>query len=232
MAQIEFKKITKEYPDGTKALEDVDLVIEPGEFVFIVGPSGAGKTTLIKMLIREEQPTSGEALVDGVSVTHLKKKELPKLRRQIGVVFQEFKLLPTKTAAENVAVALEVANVPAKEIGEKVTEILRQVGLPGKENNFPRQLSGGEKQKLAIARALAHEPAILVADEPTGMIDPTATWEVMELLQRINKEGRTVIVCTHDTEIVDSLKKRVVALEHGRIARDQVKGKYHDEKSH
>lgn len=232
MAQIEFKKITKEYPDGTKALEEVDLAIEPGEFVFIVGPSGAGKTTLIKMLIREEQPTSGEALVDGVSVTQLKKKELPKLRRQIGVVFQEFKLLPTKTAAENVAVALEVANIPAREIGEKVTEILRQVGLAGKENNFPRQLSGGEKQKLAIARALAHSPAILVADEPTGMIDPTSTWEVMELLQRINKEGQTVIVCTHDTEIVDSLKKRVVALEHGRITRDQAKGKYHDEKSH
>lgn len=231
MAQIEFRKITKEYPDGTKALEDVDLVIEPGEFVFIVGPSGAGKTTLIKMLIREEQPTSGEALVDGVSVTHLKKKELPRLRRQIGVVFQEFKLLPTKTAAENVAVALEVANIPAREIDEKVTEIFRQVGLVGKENNFPRQLSGGEKQKLAIARALAHTPEILVADEPTGMIDPTSTWEVMELLQRINKEGRTVIVCTHDTEIVDSLKKRVVALEHGRVARDQTKGKYHDEKS-
>ncbi len=140
MAQIEFKKITKEYPDGTKALEEVDLAIEPGEFVFIVGPSGAGKTTLVKMLIREEQPTSGEALVDGVSVTRLKKKELPKLRRQIGVVFQEFKLLPTKTAAENVAVALEVANIPGREIEEKVTNVLGQVGLAGKENNFPRQL--------------------------------------------------------------------------------------------
>lgn len=232
MAQIEFRKITKEYPDGTKALEEVDLAIEPGEFVFIVGPSGAGKTTLVKMLIREEQPTSGEAVVDGVSVTQLKKKELPKLRRQIGVVFQEFKLLPTKTAAENVAVALEVANVSAVEIGEKVKEILRQVGLAGKENNFPRQLSGGEKQKLAIARALAHSPKVLVADEPTGMIDPTSTWEVMELLRRINKEGKTVIVCTHDTEIVDSLKKRVVALDKGRVVRDQTKGKYHDEKSH
>jgi len=225
---VRFDKVTKEYPDGTKALDAVDLTLEEGEFVFLVGPSGAGKTTLVKMLIREEKPSSGEVYFRDLVISQLSSRELPGLRRRIGVAFQEFKLLPTKTAWENVALALAVAGLSAEDVKKRGFEVLRRVGLGGKEDHFPRQLSGGEKQKLAIARALVHGPEILVADEPTGMIDPASTWEVMDLLNKINEAGTTLLVCTHDTEIVDTLKKRVVALEKGRVVRDQKKGKYHD----
>ncbi len=225
---IRFEKVSKEYIDGTKALDRVDLEIEDGEFLFIVGPSGAGKSTLIKMLIREEEPSEGTISFGDVVVTDLPRKELPALRQRIGIVFQEFKLLPTKTALENVALALSVVGTPREDVEKQARKVLEKVGLGGKEEHFPRQLSGGEKQKLAIARAISIGPEALLADEPTGMIDPASTWEVIDLLQKINQDGTTVVVCTHDTDIVDTLKKRVVAMEKGRIVRIEKKGKYHE----
>lgn len=224
---IRFDNVTKEYWDGTKALKDVSLKIEPGEFTFLVGPSGAGKTTILKMLIREELPTSGDIFLNEYSIPHLKNKFIPKLRREVGVVFQDFKLLPTKNVFENVAISLEVGGKKDHEIKEIVTEMLKKVGLAGKEKNFPAELSGGECQRVAIARALCHSPLVLAADEPTGMIDPVASWEIMQLLSKINDEGTTVIVATHNIDIVDSFKKRVVELKSGKIVRDEPKGKYH-----
>ncbi|HXK52703.1 cell division ATP-binding protein FtsE [Candidatus Nomurabacteria bacterium] len=228
MSQIEFFNLTKQYENGFYAVKDVSFAVSKGEFVFIVGSSGAGKSTLVRCLIREEEPTAGQILFNGKNVIEIPKKELPELRRQIGVVFQDFKVLDTRNVADNVAVALEVVNTPAEVKNEIIPNVLNMVGLQDKSNLFPYQLSGGEKQRLSIARALAHEPDVLVADEPTGMIDPKATWEVMEILEKINTLGTTILMATHDQSIVDKLRKRVVRIEKGQIVSDVEKGKYEE----
>jgi len=222
---IKFTDITKEYNDHL-ALSNINLEIKEGEFLFIVGPSGAGKTTLLKLLIREELPTAGEIYYRDWSVTQLPPKELPLLRREIGVVFQDFKLLPQKTAEENIRFVLDVVGKSTVEQEELAPEILKLVELEKQKGHFPRQLSGGEKQRLAIARALAAEPKVLIADEPTGMIDPAAAWNVLGLLRKIHELGSTVIMATHNEAIVDTLKQRVVELDRGRIIRDQKEGVY------
>jgi len=223
---INFQDVTKAYPDFTVALDSLNLEIKKGEFLFLVGPSGAGKTTLIKLLIREEKPTSGDIYFKDLHVNTLPHGKLPQLRRQIGVVFQEFKLLPRKTIFENVALACEVVGKKENEIKQIVPHVLSLVKLEERQNAFPHNLSGGEKQRVAFARALAHEPEVLIADEPTGNIDIQSAWQAMELLQKINKWGTTVIVATHNVDIVDSLKKRVVALEKGKIIKDDPEGTY------
>lgn len=223
---IEFRGVSKEYEDGTTALSDVDLFIKPGEFVFLVGPSGAGKTTLIKLLIREEHPTSGEIYFQDQEITQLPRRLLPFLRREIGVVFQDYKLLPTRTVFENVALSLQVVGKGPREIRDLVPSVLSLVDLVDKADHFPSQLAGGEQQRVAIARALAHEPKVLIADEPTGDVDPVMTWSITQLLSRINEWGTTVIVATHDVDMVNTLSKRVVALSRGRIVRDELEGRY------
>ncbi len=222
---IKFEGISKEYNSFT-ALANVNLEITEGEFIFLVGPSGAGKTTLIKLLIREELPTAGEIYYHDWEVTQLPHKELPQLRREIGVVFQDFKLLPRKTALENVRFVLDVIGKSREEQEESALEILELIDLAGQKDHFPYQLSGGEKQRLAFARALAAEPRVLIADEPTGMIDPASAWNVINLLNKINELGATVIMATHNVAIVDTLKRRVVELDQGKIVRDQKEGEY------
>lgn len=223
---IKFNNVTKSYHDGTVALDSINIVIEPKEFVFLVGPSGAGKTTFIKLLTHEELPTSGSIHLDALDVAALSQDKLPVLRRQIGVVFQDFKLLDSKTVFENVAVSLEVVDRPDSEIKYVVPNVLNLVNLSHKANSLPSQLSGGEKQRVAIARALAHEPKVLVADEPTGNVDPVSSHEIVYLLDKINSLGTTVIMCTHEAGIVDKMKKRVVALDKGKVIRDEKGGKY------
>ncbi len=223
---IRFDNVTKSYPDGTVALDCVNLLINPSEFVFLVGPSGAGKTTLIKLLIHEELPSSGTLFLEDIEIPKVTHEDLPALRRKVGVVFQDFKLLDSKTVFENVAVAMEVVDRPDSEITEVVPNILNLVGLIDKANSFPLRLSGGEKQRLAIARALAHEPKVLVADEPTGNIDPLTSAEVVALLGKINDLGTTVIMVTHETGIVDKMKKRVVRIDKGKVIKDEKEGKY------
>lgn len=220
MHQIEFKNITKRYNDFT-AVDDVSFHIDPEEFVFLVGPSGAGKSTLIKMLIREDSPDSGVVLFNEENVLELPHDQVPTLRRKIGVVFQDFKILESKSVFENVAVALEVVDSAPHIINEVVPNVLNLVGLQNKMKNFPYTLSGGEKQRLAIARALAHEPDVLIADEPTGMIDPDASSEVMEVLERVNSLGTTILMATHDQQVVDHLKKRVIRIEDGKMISDR-----------
>lgn len=222
---IRFEDITKEYKDLV-ALSNINLEIKEGEFLFIVGPSGAGKTTLIKLLIREELPTAGEIYYDDLKITKLPHQKLSELRREVGVVFQDFKLLPQKTALENVRFVLDVIGKSFAEQEELAPEILKLVELEKQKDHFPHQLSGGERQRLAIARALAAEPKVLVADEPTGMIDPAAAWNVINLLRKINELGATVMMATHNAAIVDTLKRRVVELDRGRIVRDQKEGEY------
>lgn len=226
MYRLEFKNVTKKFEDDFVAIQDVSFGIDKGEFVFLIGPSGAGKSTIIKMLIREIKPDEGQILVDGQDILDEKNIDLPKLRRAIGVVFQDFKVLNSKTVFENVAVALEVTNSPKNVIDEVVPNVLNLVGLQNKMEMFPYKLSGGERQRLTIARALAHEPNILVADEPTGMIDPVASAEVMEILQKVNSLGTTVLVATHDEQTVDRLKKRVIRIEKGRIVADKKESGY------
>jgi len=223
---IEFKNISKYYPGDCIALKDVSFIIRPKEFVSIVGRSGAGKTTLLKLLLKEEEPSEGEILVDGKSIGKLKKKEIPFYRRKIGVVFQDFKLLNNKTAYENIAFAMEAAGRSEEEIAEDVPQILGLVELVDKADNFPYQLSGGEKQRVAIGRALVHKPDILMADEPTGNLDPLHTWDIIRLLCRINELGTTVILATHDREIINALNKRVISLDRGRMIRDEENGRY------
>lgn len=223
---INFKKITKIYPPNCKALEDIDLIIGEKEFLTVAGRSGAGKSTLIKLLIREEFPTKGNVYFRGGDIHRIKDGDLPFWRRRIGMIFQDFKLLPDKTAGENIAFAMEVDGWTQAEIDRDVPQLLGLVGLLERASHFPDQLSGGEKQRVAIARALAHRPEILIADEPTGNLDLTNTWEIIRLLIKINELGTTVILATHDADIINGLAKRVVTLENGRIIRDEEKGKY------
>jgi cell division transport system ATP-binding protein len=223
---IEFKNVSKYYPGDCAALEKVTFSIKPKEFVSFVGRSGAGKTTLLRLLLKEENPSEGEILVDGKNIVTLKQKEIPLYRRKIGVVFQDFKLLPNKTAYENIAFAMEAAGRLEEEIAEDVPQILSLVELVDKGDNFPCQLSGGEKQRVAIGRALVHKPDILMADEPTGNLDPLHTWDIIRLLCRINELGTTVILATHDREIINALSKRVLSLDRGRLIRDEENGRY------
>ena len=225
-AAVEFDRVTKTYPTGMTALRDVSLRIAPGEFVFVVGRTGMGKSTLMKMIYREELPTAGRVWVQGTDVTTLPASRVPFLRRRLGVVFQDFKLLPRKTAWENVAFALEVTAAPKSEIAPRVDEALEVVGLAPRADALPGQLSAGEQQRVSIARALVHDPSLLLADEPTGNLDPESSWEIVHLLSRINRGGTTVVVATHDKVIVDAVRHRVVALQAGAIVRDQAYGSY------
>ncbi len=222
---IELSKLSKYYPNGIHALKNIDLKIESGEFVFIVGASGAGKSTLIKLLLKEENPTSGEIVFAGNNITKLSQRKVPKLRRQIGVVFQDFRLLPKKTVYENVALAMEILGKSNREIRRQVPLVLSLVGLSGRAQNYPDQLSGGEHQRVAIARAIINNPKVLIADEPTGNLDVDTANEVMNVLMDINAKGTTVIMATHAKEIVDRLQKRVVTLSNGEMIRDE-KGGY------
>jgi cell division transport system ATP-binding protein len=222
---IVFKNVTKEY-NGVIALNKVSFKIQPNEFVCIVGRSGSGKSTIVKLLIGEEKPTKGQIFFGSYEVSALRSSELPQYRRHIGVIFQDFKLLNQKTAFENVAFALEVEGRSEDEINEIVPQVLDMVGLKDKMHNFPHQLSGGEKQRVAIARAMINQPDVLVADEPTGNLDPFNTWEVIKLLKKINELGSIVILATHDKEIVNSLGERVITLENGEIIKDEAHGKF------
>ncbi|MET0771954.1 MAG: cell division ATP-binding protein FtsE [Candidatus Limnocylindrales bacterium] len=221
-------EVTKVYPNGKHAIEDIDLDVPEGDFVFLVGPSGAGKSTLIKLLVRDEIPTSGSVSVAGFDLDAIKRGDVPKLRRRIGIVFQDFRLLPRKTVRENVAFALEVTGTPRRSIHATVDRLLALVGLSAQAEQRPGQLSGGEMQRAAIARAMVHDPELIIADEPTGNLDPLISWEIIQLLLRINEMGTTVLMATHNAEVVTALRKRVVALEGGRIIRDEVGG-YHRE---
>lgn len=222
-AIIQFIHVTKRYSKGKiTALDNVDLSIDKGEFIILVGPSGAGKSTLIRLLVREELPSAGKIVVAGRDITRIKERDLPFYRRNVGIVFQDFKLLPNKTVYENVAYALEVADESDKVISDKVPRILRLVGLKERANNYPDELSGGERQRTSIARALVHNPKLLIADEPTGNLDEKNTAEVIDLLLRINKTGTIVMLATHDLDIVNSLKKRVICLNRGKL--QQVSG--------
>ncbi len=239
--QLEFKNITKTYshqefvPEseeknqkelGLTILDNLSIDIYQGEFAFLVGESGAGKSTLVKILIREEEPTEGEIYFQGENILEIPKEEIHNIRRKIGVVFQDFKLLESKTVFENVAIALDVVKAPEEEVCEIVPNVLNMVGLLNKKDSFPYQLSGGEKQRTAIARALAHEPDILVADEPTGMIDPKAGDQIMDILEDISERGTTVLMATHDQDIVNKMKKRVIRIEKGKLISDKEEGKY------
>src|SRR3954452_16240312 len=221
--------VTKTYPNGKTALRDVDLVIPEGDFVFLVGPSGAGKSTLIKLLIRDEVATQGQVVLAGSDLAKLPRRAVPKVRRKIGIVFQDFKLLPTKNVWENVAFALEVTGTPRRRIRPAVDRVLALVGLTAQRSQPPTQLPGAEQQRTAIARALVHDPRVIIADEPTGNLDPLISWEIIQLLLRINELGVTILMATHDAEVVTALRKRVVALEDGRIIRDETGAAYHRE---
>ncbi len=226
---IYFDNVTKVYGNDIVALEDVNLGIEPGEFVFLVGASGSGKSTMVRLILKELEPSSGFVTVNGVKLSALPRRYVPTHRRSIGCVFQDFKLLPNKTVAENVAYAMEVTGQKRRSIRQKVPQILDLVGLSGKTDKYPGQLSGGEQQRVSIARAFVSQPPILIADEPTGNLDPDTSVGIMQLLHRINRIGTTVLVATHDKEMVDVMRKRVVALEDGRLVRDRVRGVYADE---
>ena len=220
-------RVTKNYGKSNKpALNRASIHVGAGEFVIIVGTSGAGKSTRLKLLTREEKPSSGKIVVGGIDYDNLKDKHIPLLRRKIGVVFQDFKLLPNRTVFENVAFALEIAGMTNREIKATVPKVIELVGLKGKEKHFPHQLSGGERQRVAIARAVVRQPKILIADEPTGNLDPKHSWDIVRLLEKINKYGTTVILTTHNVEIVNKLKRRVITIDHGKITSDQARGSY------
>ncbi|HKZ35141.1 MAG TPA: cell division ATP-binding protein FtsE [Patescibacteria group bacterium] len=224
---IVFKKVNKQFPDGTMALEALSFQIDDGEFVFIIGPSGAGKTTIMKLLRRQFLPSSGTVVVGDKNITELTKEEIPHLRREVTMCFQDFKLLSDRTVGENVGLSLEITDLPAAEIETKVADSLAKVGLKGKENFFPMQLSGGELQRVGIARAIVGKPKIILADEPTGNLDPDSGFDILKVFKEINLSGTTVIVATHNAELVDRLKERVIALDRGKIVSDEKKGKYH-----
>ncbi len=226
---IRFEDVCLRYPNGVMAVDGVTLGIEKGEFCFLVGPSGTGKSSLIKLVYREELPTSGQVLVGGSDVTRLARKQVPILRRRIGVIFQDFRLLPRKTAAENVGFALDVIGVSQKEKHRRVPKVLELVGLLEKATAYPDELSGGEQQRVSIARALVNNPPVLLADEPTGNLDPEASWNIIQLLAKINVKGTTVVIATHDRDIVDRMSKRVVTLAHGKVIADRQRATYDHE---
>ncbi|ABI67596.1 cell division ATP-binding protein FtsE [Syntrophomonas wolfei] len=221
---VQFYNVSKIYSNGVKALDDVSLKIERGEFLFLMGPSGAGKSTLIKLFFREEVPTRGQIFIASRSIVRMKRSEVPPLRRNIGIIFQDFKLLENKTASENIAFAMEVVGANPKEIRQRVAEVIEMVGLKGRENSFPGELSGGEQQRVGIARALANRPLLLIADEPTGNLDIDISREIMELLFDINRKGTTVIMATHARELVKAARKRVILLDKGRVIADNPNG--------
>lgn len=223
---IAFERVSKVYPPGSVALEDISFAIEQGEFVSVVGKSGAGKTTLLKLLLAEEKPSSGHVLVDEGNIGEIPSSRMPDFRRKIGMVFQDYKLLPHKTAYENIAYVMEVMGAEEEEIVRDVTEVLRVVGLSDRSDHFPDQLSGGEKQRVAIARALIHRPGVIVADEPTGNLDPYNTRDIIHLLLKINELGTTIILATHNKEVINRLGKRVITLDQGRLIRDEQKGRF------
>jgi cell division transport system ATP-binding protein len=226
---IQLQNVTKTYDTGAKALIDITLRIRKGEFVFLVGPSGAGNSTLTKLLYREEVPSRGQIILDGKNVVRMRHREVPYLRRKIGMVFQDFRLLPRKTVAENVAFALEVISASSKDIKRSVPAVLNMVGLTEKAEAFPDQLSGGEQQRVCVARAIVNNPLLLIADEPTGNLDPETSWELMKLFMDINRRGTTIIMATHAWDIVDDMKKRVIEMSGGRIVRDEEEGAYRNE---
>lgn len=226
---ITFSNVTKRYPNGTLGVKDVNLHIGKGEFAFIVGPSGSGKSTLLKLMLREEEVTHGEVIINGYILSQLKRSQVPFLRRGLGNVFQDFRLLPNKTVYENVAFAMQVTEAMPRDIRRHVPTALALVGISKKANAYPNQLSGGEQQRVALARALVNNPPLLLADEPTGNLDPETSWEIMNLLSDINQRGTTVLVTTHEKNIVDAMKKRVIAIEKGVIVRDEQKGLYKNE---
>jgi cell division transport system ATP-binding protein len=228
-SMIVFEQVRKVYDPDVVALRDVSFVIEKGEFVFIVGASGSGKSTLVKLLLKEIDPTRGRILVGGRDLTRLKRGKVPLLRRNVGCVFQDFKLLPTRTAAENVAYALKVQGESRASIRRKVPEVMHMVGLAHRMNNYPDELSGGEQQRVSIARAVVNHPPLLVCDEPTGNLDPDTSVGIMQLLYRINRMGTTILMVTHDREMVDKMRKRVIGLDEGRLARDERRGGYASE---
>jgi cell division transport system ATP-binding protein len=228
---VELRRATKVYPGGHVALDRVSLRVDRGEFVFLVGPTGCGKSTLIKLLIRELEPTEGEIMIAGRDIATLGRDRVPQLRRRIGTVFQDFKLLPDRSVYDNVAYALQVIGASRAEIRTKVPDALRLVGLADKTKNMPDQLSGGEQQRLAVARAFVNHPPLLLADEPTGNLDPATSVGIMQTLYRINRTGTTVVVVTHDREMVDKMRRRVIGLDAGRVVRDQAAGRYADEES-
>ena len=223
---IIMKDVYKTYSNGVTAINGINVRIEKGEFVYIVGPSGAGKSTFIRLIYREEIPTKGELIIKGIKTNEMKNKEIPYLRREIGVVFQDFKLLPRLTVYENVAFALEVIEESPRLIRDRVMEVLEVVGLKNKARSRPTELSGGEQQRVSIARAIANQPKIVIADEPTGNLDPETSWTIMRILEEINSRGTTVIMATHSKEIVNTIKKRVIAIENGIIVRDEDQGDY------
>jgi cell division transport system ATP-binding protein len=228
-AMIVFETVAKTYDPDVQALRDVSFVIDKGEFVFVVGASGSGKSTVIKLLLKEIEPTRGRIIVGGRDVGRLKRSKIPMLRRNVGCVFQDFKLLPNRTAYENVAYALKVQGESRAEIRRKVPEVLSLVGLSSKMNSLPDELSGGEQQRVSIARAVVNHPPLLICDEPTGNLDPDTSVGIMQLLYRINRGGTTILMVTHDREMVDKMRKRVIALEEGRLARDERRGGYASE---
>ncbi|HNR04630.1 MAG TPA: cell division ATP-binding protein FtsE [Bacillota bacterium] len=226
---IQLRSVSKEFADGNKVLRNINLTINNGEFVFLVGSSGAGKSTIIKLLLKEMEPTTGTIIVGDKDITKYKRREIPFHRRNIGVVFQDFRLLQEKTVYENVAFAMEVIEAPPKEIRRQVPIILSMVGLSKKAGLYPQQLSGGEQQRVSLARAMVNSPSILIADEPTGNLDPDMSWDIMKTLSEINQRGTTVLMATHASDIVDKMKKRVVEIENGIITRDEMKGGYSSE---
>lgn len=223
---IHMSNLYKEYENGTVALKNVNIDIEKGEFVFLVGSSGAGKSTFIKMIFREVLPTRGELVVNGRDLVKMKDSEIPYLRRGLGIVFQDYRLLPDKTVYENIAFAMQVIEAPRREMQKRVNSVLDLVGLKEKYRRFPSQLSGGEQQRVAIARAIVNSPMVVIADEPTGNLDPETSWDIMEIFKRINKSGTTIVMATHDKTIVDAMQKRVIAIEGGSVIRDELKGAY------
>ncbi len=226
---IRFVDTTKVYSNGVVGLKNLTIRIEKGEFVFVIGASGSGKSTFLKLIMHEEMPTEGEVYVNGYSVHNMPRSEIPYLRRSLGVVFQDFRLLPNKTAYDNVAFAMQIVEATPREIRRQVPLALGLVGLSKKAKAYPNQMSGGEQQRIVLARALVNNPAVLIADEPTGNLDPKTSWEIMNLLEEINQRGTTVIVATHEKNIVDTMKKRVIALERGEIKSDEQKGLYFHE---
>jgi cell division transport system ATP-binding protein len=223
---IEMQDVFKTYPDGGLALQGINVRIERNEFVYLVGPSGAGKSTFMKLIYREERPTQGTIFINGFDLEKLKQRKIPYLRRNIGVIFQDFKLLPKMTAYENIAFAMEVIEAPSRIIKNRTREVLELVRLKDKGNAYPNQLSGGEQQRVAIARAIVNNPSVIVADEPTGNLDPETSLGIMRLLEEINFRGATILMATHNKEIVNTIRKRVIAIEKGQIVRDELKGEY------